>query len=52
VWTFGVVVDPPRLDASARRREAAEQVLVEALVPEAAVEALHEPILLWLAGAM
>ena len=37
VWAFGVVVDPPCFDDPARRDQAAEQVLVEAFIPEPAV---------------
>jgi len=45
-----VVVDPPLLDDAACRCHAAEQVLVEAFVAEAAVQALDEAVLGWLAG--
>ena len=46
VWAFGVVVDPPCFGDLPSRRQAAEQVLVQALVAEPSVEALHEPVLL------
>jgi hypothetical protein len=45
-----VVVDPPFSDDAACRGHATEQVLVEALVPEAAVQALDEAVLDGLAG--
>ena len=44
-----VVVDPPGLDQGSRFGQGGEQVLVEALVPQPPVEALHEPVLLRLA---
>src|SRR5436190_11218722 len=40
-----VVIDPPSLDDLSGGVQAAEQVLVEAFVAEATVEALHEAIL-------
>lgn len=40
-----VVVDPPFFDDLPRLLEVGEQVIVEALVAEPAVEALHEAIL-------
>src|SRR3954453_6306415 len=40
-----VVIDPPSLDDLSGGAQAAEQVLVEAFVAEATVEALHEAIL-------
>ena len=43
--SVGVVVDPPVFDDPASFVEVREQVLVEALVAQAAVEALHEAIL-------
>ena len=46
-----VVVDPPSLDDPADRWQASEEVLVEALVAEAAVQALDEAVLLRLAGS-
>src|SRR5437588_10382429 len=49
VWAFRVVVDPPCVDDPTCRGQAGEYMLVEALVAEAAVEALHEPVLLRLA---
>ena len=52
VWAFGVVIDPPCFDDPARRDQAAEQVFVEAFIPEPAVEAFHKPVLLRLPGAM
>jgi hypothetical protein len=42
----------PRAFDPARRGQAAEQVLVQAFVAEPAVEALDEPVLLGLPGAM
>jgi hypothetical protein len=47
----GVVVAPPALDQLAGVREAEEPLLVEALVPQPAVEALHVRVLHRLAGA-
>ena len=43
--SVGVVVDPPCFDDLAHLVEVGEQVLVEALVAQPAVEALHEAIL-------
>lgn len=48
-WAGVVVVDPPYLDDPACRSQASEQVLVQAFVLEAPVEALHKPVLLKLA---
>ena len=48
VWAFGVVIDPPCFDDPACRSLAREQMLVDAFIPEAAVEALDEPVLLGL----
>ena len=45
----GVVVDPRFFDDLPGRRQAAEQVLIEALVAEAAIQALDEAVLHWLA---
>ena len=45
VRSIGVVVDPPFFDDPSRLAEVREHVLVEALVPQAAVEALHKAIL-------
>ena len=50
VRSVGVVVDPPFFDDLARLVEVGEQVLVEALVAQSAVEALDEPILHRFAG--
>jgi hypothetical protein len=50
VWSIGVVVDPPFFDNLACLAEVREQVLVEALVTQSAVEAFHEPILHRFAG--
>jgi hypothetical protein len=46
----GVVVDPPVFDDAAGSGQAAEQMLVEAIVAEAAVRALDEglPGAVWL----
>ena len=45
VRSVGVVVDPPFFDDPACLAEVREHVLVEALVPQAAIEAFHEAIL-------
>ena len=45
MWAIHIVVDPPLFDDAACRCHAAEQVLVEAFVPEAAVQALDEAVL-------
>ena len=45
VRSVGVVVDPPFFDDLTRLIEVREQVLVEALVAQPAVEALDEAIL-------
>lgn len=45
-----IVVDPPCLDDPAGVFQAGEQMLVEALVPQPPVEALHEAVLHRLAG--
>jgi hypothetical protein len=45
-----VVVDPPVFDDLACLLEVVEQVLVKALVTQAAVEAFDESVLLWFAG--
>src|SRR3954451_10558052 len=45
VRSVGIVVDPPCFDDLTRLFEITEQVLVEALVAQPAVEALHEAIL-------
>ena len=50
VWSVGIVVDPPFFDDLACLAEVGEQVLVEALVTQAAVEALYEAILHGFAG--
>src|SRR6266478_10033295 len=50
VWSVGVVVDPPFFDNLACLAEVREQVLVEALVTQTAVEALYEAILHRFAG--
>ena len=42
VRSVGVVVDPPFFDDLARLVEVGEQVLVEALITQAAVEAFHD----------
>ena len=41
----GIVVDPPRLDDASCHRQAPEQMLVEAFVAEAPIQAFHEDIL-------
>ena len=46
----GVVVDPPRLDDGPGRRQAPEQMLIQALVAQAPVQALDKAVLLRLAG--
>ena len=48
--SVGVVVDPPFFDDLACLLDVGEQVLVEALVTQSAVEALHEAILHRFAG--
>ena len=45
-----VIVDPPLFDDTACSSHAAEQVLVETFVAEAAVQALDEAVLGGLAG--
>ena len=50
VRAVGVVVDPPFIDVISCLVEIGEQVLVEALVTQAAVEALYEAILHGFAG--
>ena len=45
VRSIGVVVDPPFFDDLARLLEVGEEVFVEALVAQSAVEALDEAIL-------
>jgi hypothetical protein len=45
VRSVGVVVDPPCFDDVARLVDVGEQVFVEALVAQSAVEALHKAIL-------
>ena len=50
VRSVGVVVDPPFFDDLACLLDVGEQVLVEALVTQSAVEALHEAILHRFAG--
>ena len=51
VWAFSVVVDPPCFDDPACRGKAAEQVFVQAFIPESPVEAFHKPVLLGLPSA-
>ena len=46
----GVVVDPPRLDDGPGRRQAPEEMLVQALVAQAPVQAFDKTVLLRLAG--
>ena len=50
MWSLGVVVDPPCFDDLARLRQAGEQVLVEAFVPQPTIEGLDKAVLGWLAG--
>ncbi len=50
VRTHGVVVGPPCLNDPSRRSQRAEQVLVQTLVAQAAIERFHEAVLLRLAG--
>lgn len=50
MWPVQVVVDPPFFDDFAGMTVAAEQVLVETLVPQAPVEAFNEAILHGFAG--
>ena len=46
----GVVVDPPRLDEGPGRRQAPEEMLVQALVAQAPIQAFDKTVLLRLAG--
>jgi hypothetical protein len=39
VWALGVVIDPPSLYEPSRRHQAAEEVLVEAFIPESTIYA-------------
>lgn len=50
VRTFVIVVVTPSGQHLADVRQGAEQGLVEQLIPQAAIEALDEPVLLRLAG--
>ena len=50
VRTHGVVVRPPCLDDPSRRSQRREQVLVQALVPQATIKAFDEAVLLRLTG--
>lgn len=45
VWSFGIVVDPPRFDDPAGFDQAREQMLVEAFITQPAVEGLNESVL-------
>ena len=42
MWPVQIVVDAPFLDDLAGMAEAAEEVLVEALIPEPSIEALDQ----------
>ncbi len=48
--TAGVVVHPPRFDEGPGRRQAPEQMLGQALVAQAPIEASDKTVLLRLAG--
>ena len=50
VWSVGVVVDPPFLDDLAGFVEIGEQMFVQALVAQSAVEAFDKAVLHRLAG--
>ena len=50
VRSLGVVVDPPCFDDLTRLRKIAEQMLVETLIAQPAIEALDEAVLGRLAG--
>ena len=52
MWPVMVIIVPPGGQHRAGLGEAGEDRLVQALVPEAGVEALDEAVLLRLAGAM
>ncbi len=45
MWPVQIVVDAPFLDDLAGMAEAAEEVLVEALVPQPSIEALDQSVL-------
>ena len=45
MWPVEIVVDPPFFDDLPGMAVAAEQMLVQALVPQPAVEAFHEAVL-------
>ena len=47
-----IIVVPPVVDDLAGMAVAGEQILVEALVPEAPVEAFHKAVLHGFSGAM
>ena len=50
VWSSGVVVDLPCFDDPARFSEVGEEMFVEALVAQPAIEGLDEAVLRWFAG--
>lgn len=52
MWPVQVVVDPPFLDDLAGVAEAAEEMPVQALFPQPAVEAFHESFCIGFPGAM
>lgn len=49
VGLLGVVVDPPVFDNLPGMSIVGEQVLIQAFIPQPAVEAFHEDVLHWLA---
>ena len=49
VWPPGIAVDAPRRDHLSGMSVAGEQMLVQAFIPELAVEAFHEAVLYRLA---
>ena len=50
VWSDGVVVVAPEGDLAARVAQGVEDLFIQQLVAQAAVEAFDEGVLLWLAG--
>ena len=50
MWALGVVVGPPCFGAPTCRGQAAEQVFVQAFIPDPAIKAFHESVLLRFAG--
>ena len=50
VRAFGIVIDPPVFNDLLRFADAGKPMLVQAFLPEAAVEAFNVGVLRWLAG--